>query len=575
MRLQRRKIVLPLVVALFAASLSFMSSSAAAGQGSEEVEGFTKPVIFTTDAEIERAKARVASQQEPFYGSWLKTKAAADAALTKTYVPEQKYNHEDYFNLGKAHGQDVRSLALVYRITGETKYADKARQIIRLWAEDALAGPYPSEGSHHSAGLVIGRVIPIFADGHAMLWDVSTEEEKQLVRDWFEKMIFPIKRSRDIWQTGTELCDYGKPCTPFDPPYLNNQYYNNHLGAQNMGLMAIGLAMNDQRLVQEAMKHPHNKRNLEELINGVILMPGDPLYRNDPTVTQGAPEAQAGEIYDRYRTGEGKGLHYSHIHLRFLVLQADMLKNNERGRDWFRYVGRNGENLELPFTFYSEFLQTGSSEARTGYYWKSTVDYGLLPLFEIAHREYPANAEVRNVLESFDRVAMDAETFGWTLLLTDGEDGLAISSEPYPSRSLSSWGFDLDGNFQGWSVRKVPSTVSGGALHMDVDRRDPGMVSPDLLGLPTTEYSKVEVRMRNRTNDTSFQLFYITDADTVFNEAKSVTIPISSNDAVYQTYVIDMSGLPGWTGRVRQIRIDPVLGVSFGQVSVDSVRILP
>ncbi len=46
-------------------------------------------MIFTTEAEIARAIRRVADHQEPFSTSWSRTKAAADAALTKTYVPEQ------------------------------------------------------------------------------------------------------------------------------------------------------------------------------------------------------------------------------------------------------------------------------------------------------------------------------------------------------------------------------------------------------------------------------------------------------------------------------------------------------
>src|SRR5699024_8453242 len=139
--------------------------------------------------------ARVEAGEEPFHGAWLETLAEANAALDKTYVPHQDENHASYFSLALEHGRDVRSLALAYHVTGDQAYADKGVEILRLWAEDALASPYPSRGSRHSAGLVIGRAIPIFADGYAMLYEQVPAEVRVLVTGWFRKMIAPIKES--------------------------------------------------------------------------------------------------------------------------------------------------------------------------------------------------------------------------------------------------------------------------------------------------------------------------------------------------------------------------------------------
>lgn len=532
------------------------------------------PVIFTTAAELDLVRSRVQAQEEPFFSAWLKTLAAADAALGRTYVPRQENNHTDYFNLGKSHAQDVRSLALAYHVTSDQRYADKGREILALWAEDALAGPDPAAGGPHAAGLVIGRVISIFADGYALLWADMPEPERGQVEAWFEKMVAPIKESRRLWQTAEELCDYGAPCTSWPAPWLDHQEFNNHLGAQNLGLMAIGHAVDNRRLVIEATQHPRNPRNLRTLIEGTVLMAGDDPYYKDPTLTRGAPAVQTGEIYDRYRTTTGSGLHYAHIHLRFLALQADIVANNRGGRDWFSFVGRDGENLQLPFEFYSEFLVTGSSSARGGYYERSYVDYGLLPMYEIAHREYPQSAEIRNVLASFDRVAFDSETFGWTLLLTDGADGIPIPDEPYPSRGLSEWTFDRDSNFEEWAVRKASSTVVDGSLNLKVTGRDPGIVSPNLLGLGTTEFNRLEVRMRNGTQDTTAEIFFITDDDTTYDLRKSTTVSVQAGGD-YVTYVFDLSQLDGYEGRLRQLRFDPVLGATTGTVSIDSVRLLP
>lgn len=378
-------------------------------------------------------RERVESREEPFYTAWLLIKEEADAALDKTYVPRQDEHHGRYFNLALDHGHDVRNLALAFHVTGDEKYAEKSREILRLWAEDALASPYPSTGSPHSAGLVIGRVIPIFADAYALLYGQMGTEERELIKAWFQKMVHPIKESRHIWRTADEIWIYGVR-HEYEPPWLGGQRFNNHLSAHNLGLLSIGYATNDYRLVTEAERHPHNPRNLGTLMEGVILMEGDELFHEDPTITEGAPPAQDGELYDRYRARSGDGLQYSFLALRLLTLQADIIKNNNptgTGHDWFDWTAPGGENLRLPFEFYSEFYVTGDPSARGGYYEGSRLarpEYFAMPMYEIAVREYPESGEIRRVLESLDRVHHDNETFGWTLVLTDGVSGISNST---------------------------------------------------------------------------------------------------------------------------------------------------
>lgn len=543
-----------------------------------------RPVIFTTEAEIDRAIRRVADHQEPFYGSWLKTKAAADAALTKTYVPEQSYNHETYFGKARPQAQDARSLALAARITGDEAYADKAREILRLWALDAIDGEYPGWGSPHQMGLVIGRVVPIFADAYAMLWDDLPGAERTQMEQWFRKMAKATMISRNIFRYETETCDYGVCRYRGEPgTYLGGNYFSNHLSAHNLGLLAIGAALRDRAMVQEQLDSSKNDKDLKELINGAIVMPDDlgggvangDLYKGDPTYTDGAPLPEPGEIWDRSRTGQGKGLHYTFLHLQLLMLQADIAKNNG-SRNWFTYVGPRGENLELPFKIYDDFVLTADPGARTGYYVASALEYNLVPLYELAHREFRKNADARKVLESFDRARFidDHQTFGWTLPLTDGLDDLALSEELYPASGTSSWTFDTDGDFEAVTVRKAPATVAGGALNLTVNQDDPGLMTPDLLGLPTTDYQKLEVRMRNQTADKEMVVYFSTDDDPLIDGTKRVAIPVTANDTEYQTYLIDLSQNPKWAGRIRQLRIDPVQGTSTGTVSIDSIKVL-
>ncbi len=106
-----------------------------------------------------------------------------------------------------------------------------------------------------------------------------------------------------------------------------------------------------------------------------------------------------------------------------------------------------------------------------------------------------------------------------------------------------------------------------------MNQDDPGIVTPDLLGLPVTDYGQVEIRMRNRTADTQLVVDFTTDEDPVIDGIKRVAVPVTADDADYTTYLIDLRQNPRWTGRIRQLRIDPVQGTSTGTVSIDSIRV--
>lgn len=610
-----------------------------------------RPVVLTTDAQIQRAKERVMKKQEPYYQSWNLTKNAADLALTKTYVPEQKENHSEYGKLGRSHGQDVRSLALVYLITGDESYFDKARTILTDWAADALANPnHPSAGSPHSAGLALSGVMTIFTDGYALLWRDLEEHDRQLIEAWFRKSLDPIRESREIWETADEICVYGE-CSWWGAPWLDKQEFNNHLSAQNLALTAIGFALRDEEVIHEAMDSQDNPRNLMTLISGAILMDDEDIYYKDWTITRGAPSVEPGEIYDRYRVSSGNGLSYAHLHLRLLTLQAEIAYNNDYPTNWFEFTGSKGQNLELPFTYYSEFLLTGDPAARSGYYSNSSVDYGMLPLYEIAHKHYPDNDEIRAVLESLNRLEAD-DTFGWSMLLTHGVEGfeppgidslrallesyaeagelrrplltqlrnrlsqaerhlnrgntdqaikhlddfLKHLNNPSMQSNLSetakqaleeevhvilstwdpalNWEFNNDGNFEGWRMRKsLLGDVRDGKLHLNITGSDPGMISENLLEIDASQYKTIKIGMRNYTSDTDATLFFITDTDSIYNDAKVVFFTIEPEDTGITEYSVYMGDNPHWIGSVQQLRIDVVHRAKEGKVEVDYIRI--
>lgn len=549
--------ILTIALSILTATLSILVLPSTAN--AEDTE---RPVIWVTDQMLVEMQERLATGEQPFQRAWALTKAQADAALTKTYVPYQGTTFIDYYHTGRGQAQTVRNLALAYHATGDTRYADKGREIINLWAEDSNANAADSNIS--GAGLVIGRVMSIFADGYAMLWDTMSTAERVAVDDWMHAMVPPILRSQEFWQYGNLDC-----CKA---PWLDQQYFQNQLAAQNMGIAVIGFATRDQELIDYALDGPDNPRNLETLIRGLILMPADigsnteeDIWKNDRTRTEGAPEPVPGEIYDRYRTVQGHGLHYTALSLRILTLTAEMALHNGEG-DYFAWVGPNGENLELSFDFYSEFFITGSSNAQTGYYSGEPVEWAALSIWEIGARHYDSEAIIE-ALEVNDRVVHDYETFGWTSLLTHGLSGLDDKSVPAAHR----WDFAGADDSLGWQIRKATASTSADGLVLDIPAGDPGIVSPGGLKADPAEARYLHLRMKNETTSTLAQLFFATEAAPGFSSARLVSFPVIA-DGEFHDYVIDMSQHSAWTGAIEQIRLDPV-GAGPGTVTIKTVSL--
>ena len=58
---------------------------------------------------------------------------------------------------------------------------------------------------------------------------------------------------------------------------------------------------------------------------------------------------------------------------------------------------------------------------------------------------------------------------------------------------------------------------------------------------------------------TGGQIFFVTDADSDWDEAKSLVFDVIG-DGEYHDYELDMSTVEGWKGVITQLRFDPVWG---------------
>lgn len=117
------------------------------------------------------------------------------------------------------------------------------------------------------------------------------------------------------------------------------------------------------------------------------------------------------------------------------------------------------------------------------------------------------------------------------------------------------WTFDTD--VEGWSVVRhlSPLSVVGGELRATTTGDDPGVYSPDDLGLDPTQYPRIEVTMRVDRHHRA-ELYWKTDKGD-FHGSRSRSFFVNA-DGQLHTYVIDLSDHKQWKDTVQRLRIDPI-----------------
>jgi hypothetical protein len=140
----------------------------------------------------------------------------------------------------------------------------------------------------------------------------------------------------------------------------------------------------------------------------------------------------------------------------------------------------------------------------------------------------------------------------------------------FPAGDSQVWNFNANGDFGGWTPTSniASSSVSGGTFKATSTGSNPYMRSAR-IEKPARD-NKVVVRLQNGTPSTSAQLYFTTAADGSWSESKSKRITTSPNSG-FTTYTFDMSTVPGWTGTITKLRLDPA--ETTGTFAIDWIRI--
>ncbi len=366
------------------------------------------PVLLVTPKMLTETRGLLEGKEAAWTSAWEKTRTRAMDSLKVIPEPYQGEEYLRYYRTGRGQAGLARDTAVTFALTGEARFADKAKQMLLAWAADFEKNSSPASDHPINQALVIARVMVVFCNAYSLIFETTSPSERRRIENWMERQVPLLREGQKRW---------------VDSGYFGGQRFNNHVGAQTMGMAVLGFTLGDKELVNYALRGEANPRNFARLVEGVVLRPGDTLYEKDPTLTAGAPAVQAGEGYDRYRSDGKKGLHYTLLHLRLLTLIAEIAHNygeKIEGKDPYLFTGTKGRSLETAYTFYADFFITKDAAARGGYYARETVVPSDACLYEIAARRYPKNSKIRDVLAAHDRAVFDLETFGWTALLTHG-----------------------------------------------------------------------------------------------------------------------------------------------------------
>lgn len=152
------------------------------------------------------------------------------------------------------------------------------------------------------------------------------------------------------------------------------------------------------------------------------------------------------------------------------------------------------------------------------------------------------------------------------------EFGVRNSGTGYAT--LKSWNFATDGNAEGWTALQLSGTVSNRVFDLVATGSDAQLTSPGGLAIGTPSVHRlVRIRMQNLSGGTAGRVYFTTNADPVWSEAKSVPFAVVAHSG-YTDYVIDMASNPLWAGVIRQLRIDPLNPSGSGHaLRIDYIRV--
>ena len=379
------------------------------------VDETNHPFVILSDDALQQLRKQAESDSEPMATAWSKLKAQAEKALTQTFEPEDFQNSTQFGHASRLAASTGRDMILVWHVTGEDRLRQAARNLLLEWVdfkpqlgknlERVVYGSVERGDGSTTAGLGlnVGTAALYWSELYCLLWPDLTKEERARTAAWLRFLAELIEEGHRYW---------------IDNDCYNEQDYNNHLSGHLVGLAAVGYALQNPELIAYTYDSSENPRDYQEMLHGTILMPAkgrQQFWRSDPSKT-----TQPGEVYDRYRVltkrgGKGHGLAYAMMHLRMLVILAEVA--HAHGTDYYSHTGPKGENLLLPLEFYAPFYIARSPSVKGPYHAGDRLFMHNLPVFTIGATRYPASKPIQDVLTANAQIILPSDELGYAVHL--------------------------------------------------------------------------------------------------------------------------------------------------------------
>lgn len=141
-----------------------------------------------------------------------------------------------------------------------------------------------------------------------------------------------------------------------------------------------------------------------------------------------------------------------------------------------------------------------------------------------------------------------------------------------PSHPDYAYEWSFGSGAEGWVTESgLSGSVSGGVFTLQSSGGDPGVLSPDDLGVDASVYRYVKIRLLNETSAQSGRIEFITNANGAWNAQQAVAFPIVPSAGGYTEYTIDMGANPYWQGAIDRLRLHA--SSSPGALRVDRIAI--
>ncbi|GGD82371.1 DUF5722 domain-containing protein [Paenibacillus nasutitermitis] len=130
--------------------------------------------------------------------------------------------------------------------------------------------------------------------------------------------------------------------------------------------------------------------------------------------------------------------------------------------------------------------------------------------------------------------------------------------------NILDWQFSYDGDTEGWSFdgSAASPTVSGGKLSLGLTGTGATMTSAPIK-LDAAANNVVTLKLANGAALSSGKLYWTTETEPAFDEAKSAALELAAEDGANKTYAARLLGHPNWAGQVTGLRLQ-VAGGSSG-----------